>query len=976
MANELSKAFRYGIDQPTENLATTLEALGFDAQARATRGLVDAPEDYESAAARFMNPEEPWYDFNWRDLPLATVEQAGQLGGSLISRAGGAALGGTMGPVGAMVGALLGPALFEAVQIAGPVALERARNNNREEPNAKDWTGALGASAMSGVLNAIGVKNIGMLNSTVGRTALAGVREGVTEGLQSITEQVGGTALTDKGLTIDPKQALGETFLGTSAGVTTQAPLAIGQAINNMRNTVNPPVTPGALPAPPVVEDPVVEDPTAPPVIFAGAIEDPAVAPVVPDLEPILSEYPVEDQDLLRQRMLSEIEAHPELYSEDNSWGDIMFSLAQDQYQLMQDATQSVVAPVLDDLRFEEPMRDQKSIYYNDEGEVYGDALKPRAEGIAGLMEQNIDPTFMTQGLLVPHLTNLPKKPMDAQVAMDRIGIVETDNWFRSKEGVSGNEARRVREAIDSGVAQLLRNRKREGKPVTRAEMEAVFNDHLASFKTYASRDEYGGDFVDKPNTEYQDSHMNNVNRIPGFTKTDNFELWTYYDRPFLPAGKYINPLDDPGHNPYGKGTNLWARGQVVDVEGHGPGLVAGEIQAQIHEYAQTPKRSQYVYRSQSGQLQKNSKMELIGAKLDRLENAKAAIADRSATEYFLHRAVDKYENSAAFNLNRSQSDVYKGRVEGQQVVIDLIEDAKVDDTDTELASYEVFREKIAQVDKKVLKDTGKFLRTDILREQPFEALGYTLSREDVDSFTGPAYMFENHALDLLKTRGLDLKAEMLAATTAEERAELQGALWQFNDLYLTANNNAERQAIPTRDEIIEDAMPFLLKQRPDIKELVTAAKDAPTFEERAAFKQYQGAGTEILLPDYPFPKNWPAMGLRTVILHGVDDPSINHVYAQEKGYEGAPGYPYKNAKKELFKIASELGLPSPTQIDTGGWGGGNLFQLDIRPIRKMIADGTFPGFKGYKHGGLVTPTKAQGAGYNINYADYGRSYK
>jgi len=53
---------------------------------------------------------------------------------------------------------------------------------------------------------------------------------------------------------------------------------------------------------------------------------------------------------------------------------------------------------------------------------------------------------------------------------------------------------------------------------------------------------------------------------------------------------------------------------------------------------------------------------------------------------------------------------------------------------------------------------------------------------------------------------------------------------------------------------------------------------------------------------------------------------------------------------------------------------GGPYFALDIRPLRQLILAGVFKGFKGYKKGGLVT--KAQGAGYSMNYGDYGRSYK
>ena len=252
MANDFQKAFRYGIDQPTENVATTLEALGFDTQAKELRDLIEAPEDYESAAARFINPEGEWYDYNWSELPLATVEQAGQLGGSILSRIGGAGIGAgagsLVGPggtaIGGIIGAFLGPTLFEAVQVAGPVAFERARNNGREEPNAEDWAGALGTAGFSGVLNAIGIKNIGLLNSTVGKTLKAGAREGVTETGQGFTEQIGGTGLTVAGLQIDPKAAIGEGLIGTSSGTSIQAPIAAAQAVQTTGGT--PSTTPAA----------------------------------------------------------------------------------------------------------------------------------------------------------------------------------------------------------------------------------------------------------------------------------------------------------------------------------------------------------------------------------------------------------------------------------------------------------------------------------------------------------------------------------------------------------------------------------------------------------------------------------------------------------------------------------------------------------------------------------------------------------
>jgi hypothetical protein len=273
----LSSAFRYAIDQPLENMATTFQALGMEEWETFMRDLVEEPENYESAAGKFINSQSPeWWDLNWEHFPTAVFEQAGQIAGSLLARGGGAALGAaiTVNPIGAAVGALLGPALFEAVQIAGPVALERASRADppRAEPNWDDWKGALGTSAASGVLNAIGIKNVGVLNS-IGKgafkqagkqTVKAGVSEGVTEGFQGLTEQIGGSALTAQGLEIDPKAALAEGLLGTGAGTVTQAGTeVIGQ--------VGPPALDGSLYSNPFTklfgkkkEEVTEEPPTAP----------------------------------------------------------------------------------------------------------------------------------------------------------------------------------------------------------------------------------------------------------------------------------------------------------------------------------------------------------------------------------------------------------------------------------------------------------------------------------------------------------------------------------------------------------------------------------------------------------------------------------------------------------------------------------------------------------------------------------------
>ena len=212
-----SSAFQQGLDAPLENMATTARMLGAEGTADTLSGLTTAPQNYESAAERFINPQEGDFTvggFAPGYLPRAAVEQAGQFAGSLATRTGGAAVGSMFGPKGTVAGALAGPALFEFVQQLGPIAAQRAQNNGRTEPAWEDWTAAAGAAGVSGLLNTIGVSGgsgASFLNKTL--------REGVTEAAQSVTEQTGSTAGTDVGLQIDPKQAVGEGIIGgTTAG--------------------------------------------------------------------------------------------------------------------------------------------------------------------------------------------------------------------------------------------------------------------------------------------------------------------------------------------------------------------------------------------------------------------------------------------------------------------------------------------------------------------------------------------------------------------------------------------------------------------------------------------------------------------------------------------------------------------------------------------------------------------------------------
>lgn len=255
--------FAAGLESNTELPGQTVEALGKTAQnqnvqdaGKWLRDVTSQPDNFVSASDRFKNPQpgdsyvDPVFGFGWGNAPGAAAEVGGQLAGDLMVRGGsslvlgglGAAGGAAAGPGGAAAGfaggaatgALAGPALLEFMRVAGPVALERAKNNGREVPTWEDWQAAAATAGLAGALNAIGIKGIGKLNAgigAVGKKSATGVvteaaketgkkalTEGVTEAGQSVVQQAGETAFTDKGLKIDLKQAVGEGILGAGAG--------------------------------------------------------------------------------------------------------------------------------------------------------------------------------------------------------------------------------------------------------------------------------------------------------------------------------------------------------------------------------------------------------------------------------------------------------------------------------------------------------------------------------------------------------------------------------------------------------------------------------------------------------------------------------------------------------------------------------------------------------------------------------------
>ncbi|QDP60085.1 MAG: hypothetical protein Unbinned1473contig1001_9 [Prokaryotic dsDNA virus sp.] len=234
-------AFRYGFDMPLENIAGTMEDF-FGVDGSSLRNAIETNPNYRPASADFINPPEDAFTVGGYApgyLPRAVAEQAGQLGAAMGLRLAGAGAGGAIGTAvapgagttaGAVIGGFSLPTIFEAMQIASPVLRERLKNQGKtiEEATTDDYVIALSTAGFTGLANTFGLLGVGKIKGIL--------TEAVTEGGQSVIQQTGETIATDKGLTIDPKQAVGEGIIGGAtrgaldtgiSGVKTAAPLTV-----------------------------------------------------------------------------------------------------------------------------------------------------------------------------------------------------------------------------------------------------------------------------------------------------------------------------------------------------------------------------------------------------------------------------------------------------------------------------------------------------------------------------------------------------------------------------------------------------------------------------------------------------------------------------------------------------------------------------------------------------------------------------
>tara|TARA_R100001015_G_C4633648_1_gene198903 strand:- start:455 stop:3550 length:3096 start_codon:yes stop_codon:yes gene_type:complete len=1002
----VSKALRFGLDQPTENVATTLRALGFDTQADTLSGLIDAPENYDSKAAQFVG-EEGMYDFS--ALPLAVVEQAGQLGGSLLSRSIGAGAGLAVGGLpGAFIGGLLGPGLFEAVQIAGPVALERARNANppREEPDISDWAAALGTATFSGVLNAIGAKNIGKLNTTLVGT---GVREGSTEFLQGLTEQFGSTAGTDKGLELDLRQAGGEGLIGGFAGTSAQIPsstLNTAQSLEDLRQDI--------------IGDSITN------AMFDQTTPDQAVEEMGEQL--MLTEQTVQNIEQFEQEADQYDPDDPGAFTDEDIIQE--FLTTNDQYlenlietefgnQLTRDQQFQLFVNVQDYIRnhfeFFDPRTtvsprealaqmaqtvQQESTAFLDRAnlEQVESGTDPRYvgpqsmnvnlnakeelynQGGAGItsIESGIDPNFLTQSILIEdgildqRLPKDPNKLVNPQGLLQELGVKETDkNWFEtSKRG----SKKVVSEVVNTEIAPFLKAKKDAGEKVTRAEIENILYDSLSRHNSF---------YREGMETEHRGGHTfageGLGDLFPEVVDVDNyFELWNHYI-PLIPGNSalenspYFNrDGNDNLHNPHGDGANMWTRGfKVSHPQGLGTGKLIAENQSKLHGHSQDPNKTREMYLSSVNVVEDTTEIDNIRnrrADYDRAYNNFAEeVANKNTTDdTSVSRAMDTV---ATLLLEEpSQYDNYR--------------DEALLNIDKELSSISnEYANEVKKLRTKQAKENNDAFVDIINITQPLGSIGILIDQDSFQNFMDqPA-----QALDVFESAGRQRRNKFIEYVLANHGVNLNLGRIEDPDTFRPIDqeilNLADRPNLTINEkhakekvELILDYSPKLADKYNTFNNLIIASDNYPSMAESRQLEEFEGRSREdrILYPDYPFKNNYSVMNLRRVVTKSIKD-GDDFVFIGSGGKGGAPESVYKAQKKEAGNIAEVIAsyqdalkaedlfkvLPDSADVP-----GGPYYALDIRPLKQLIEAKVFKGFKGYKEGGLV-----------MNYGDYGRSY-
>lgn len=195
----------------------------------ALSGAIPAPANYDPATSSILTKVKAGHVLSaLGDLPRAAVEGAPAVLGGLGAAAAGAALTPEI-LGGAAVGGALGAAGYGAASAFGGDANDRAAANGHATPTTGDQLAAAPTAIAQGVLNAGGLGRLpvasALLRSSPGylKALTAGGVDAAGQAASNVAGQVGTTAGTQQGLTVDPSQVAAAAIQAGAARVAGKA---------------------------------------------------------------------------------------------------------------------------------------------------------------------------------------------------------------------------------------------------------------------------------------------------------------------------------------------------------------------------------------------------------------------------------------------------------------------------------------------------------------------------------------------------------------------------------------------------------------------------------------------------------------------------------------------------------------------------------------------------------------------------------
>lgn len=221
---KIPKALGYGVGAVAHGLGNTAEATGYTGTANVLKGVSHAvtpdPKNYQKASDQFAWNSPSTYGYAPRALLESAPGAAVDIGAGLVS---GAAAGAVTGGTGAFPGFVAGSTAAHTARTYGDNLQDRLHYQGKtlNDATGTDQAIALGTSAAEGAIGALGVKGAGGALTSItkgaggqaiaqipGQILRAGVRDGVAGAAGDVVNQTGRTIGTDRGLSIDPDEAM------------------------------------------------------------------------------------------------------------------------------------------------------------------------------------------------------------------------------------------------------------------------------------------------------------------------------------------------------------------------------------------------------------------------------------------------------------------------------------------------------------------------------------------------------------------------------------------------------------------------------------------------------------------------------------------------------------------------------------------------------------------------------------------------